>query len=94
MSELRFAVFGAGFWAPFQLAGWEETTCITVIREAMEEAVRRGVPREAATDFLLGHVFCRSVNWGSSSTSPGSRSPTPPSRPSKRRKRRSFGRTG
>jgi hypothetical protein len=27
-----------------------------VIREAMEEAVRRGVPREAARDFLLGHI--------------------------------------
>ena len=33
-------------------------TCITIIREAMEEAVSRGVPREAARDFLLGHVFC------------------------------------
>jgi hypothetical protein len=31
-------------------------TCITVIREGMEEAIRRGVPREAARDFLLGHL--------------------------------------
>lgn len=31
-------------------------TCVTVIREAMEEAIRRGVPREAARDFLLGHI--------------------------------------
>jgi hypothetical protein len=31
-------------------------TCITVIREAMDEAIRRGVPREAARDFLLGHI--------------------------------------
>lgn len=31
-------------------------TCVTVIREAMDEAVRRGVPPEAARDFLLGHV--------------------------------------
>ena len=31
-------------------------TCITVIREAMDEAVRRGVPAEAARDFLLGHI--------------------------------------
>ena len=30
--------------------------CITIIREAMDEAVRRGVPAEAARDFLLGHV--------------------------------------
>jgi len=31
-------------------------TCITVIREAMEEAIRRGVPRAAARDFVLGHI--------------------------------------
>ena len=31
-------------------------TCVVVIREAMEEAVRLGVPREAARDFLLGHI--------------------------------------
>jgi hypothetical protein len=31
-------------------------TCITVIREAMEEAIRRGVPRAAARDFILGHI--------------------------------------
>lgn len=33
-------------------------TCITVIREAMDEAIRRGVPAGAARDFLLGHIFC------------------------------------
>jgi hypothetical protein len=31
-------------------------TCISVIREAMDEAVRRGVPAAAARDFLLGHI--------------------------------------
>lgn len=31
-------------------------TCLTVIREAMDEAIRRGVPAEAARDFLLGHI--------------------------------------
>ncbi len=31
-------------------------TCMTVIREAMDEAIRRGVPAEAAKDFLLGHI--------------------------------------
>ncbi len=31
-------------------------TCVVAVREAMEEAVRRGVPREAARDFLLGHI--------------------------------------
>jgi len=30
--------------------------CITIIREAMDEAIRRGVPPEAARDFMLGHV--------------------------------------
>jgi hypothetical protein len=30
--------------------------CATVIREAMDEAIRRGVPAEAARDFMLGHV--------------------------------------
>ena len=30
--------------------------CITIIGEAMDEAVRRGVPPEAARDFMLGHV--------------------------------------
>jgi hypothetical protein len=31
-------------------------TCLTVVREAMDEAIRRGVPAEAARDFLLGHL--------------------------------------
>jgi D-apionate oxidoisomerase len=31
-------------------------TCIVMIREAMDEAIRRGVPPEAARDFLLGHI--------------------------------------
>lgn len=30
--------------------------CITIIREAMDEVVKRGVPEAAARDFLLGHV--------------------------------------
>ncbi len=30
--------------------------CCTIIREALDEAVRRGVPEEAARDFMLGHV--------------------------------------
>ncbi|HYP08592.1 MAG TPA: phosphogluconate dehydrogenase C-terminal domain-containing protein [Bryobacteraceae bacterium] len=36
-------------------------TCMTVIREAIDEAVRRGVPEEAAIDFILGHI---NVNIG------------------------------
>lgn len=31
-------------------------TCLAVIREAMDEAVRRGVPEPAARDFVLGHL--------------------------------------
>lgn len=31
-------------------------TCVTIMREAMDEAIRRGVPPEAARDFLLGHI--------------------------------------
>jgi hypothetical protein len=31
-------------------------TCLTVVREGLDEAVRRGVPSEAARDFLLGHL--------------------------------------
>lgn len=31
-------------------------TCITIIREALDEAVARGVPAAAARDFVLGHL--------------------------------------
>ena len=31
-------------------------TCMTVIREAVDEAVKRGVPEEAAREFILGHI--------------------------------------
>ena len=30
-------------------------TCLTIVREAMDEAVKLGVPEAAARDFLLGH---------------------------------------
>lgn len=39
--------------------GLSETVCATLLdamREAMEESIARGVPREAARDFLLGHM--------------------------------------
>ena len=39
--------------------GLSETVCaslLVVMREAMEECVARGVPKEAARDFLLGHM--------------------------------------
>jgi D-apionate oxidoisomerase len=31
-------------------------TCLTIIREATDEAVRRGVAEQAARDFILGHL--------------------------------------
>jgi hypothetical protein len=31
-------------------------TCLQVVREALDEAIRSGVPAEAARDFLLGHI--------------------------------------
>ena len=31
-------------------------TCLTILAEATDEAVRRGVPRAAARDFILGHM--------------------------------------
>ncbi len=32
------------------------STCIYVIREGLNEVIKRGVPEEAARDFLLGHL--------------------------------------
>lgn len=32
------------------------STCIHVIREGLDEVIKRGVPAEAARDFLLGHL--------------------------------------
>jgi len=31
-------------------------TCCVVMREAMDEVIKRGVPAEAARDFVLGHI--------------------------------------
>jgi D-apionate oxidoisomerase len=31
-------------------------TCINLLREGLDEAIRRGVPADAARDFLLGHI--------------------------------------
>jgi len=30
--------------------------CITIIKESMDEAIKRGVPADAARDFILGHI--------------------------------------
>jgi hypothetical protein len=31
-------------------------TCLSVVRESVEEGIRRGIPKEAAMDFILGHI--------------------------------------
>ena len=38
------------------LAETVAATCIVMIRDAMDEAIRRGLPAEIARDFLLGHI--------------------------------------
>jgi D-apiose dehydrogenase len=42
-SEQRFAVFGAGFWAAFQLAAWQEipdVRCVTIYNRTRDQAER------------------------------------------------------
>ena len=31
-------------------------TCLTIIKEALDEAVKLGVPEQAARDFVMGHL--------------------------------------
>ncbi|MBV9274844.1 MAG: semialdehyde dehydrogenase [Verrucomicrobia bacterium] len=31
-------------------------TCVTIMKQAMDEAVRHGIPEQAARDFCLGHI--------------------------------------
>ena len=38
------------------LAETVAATCLTVIREGLDEIVKRGVPEQAARDFILGHL--------------------------------------
>src|SRR3954451_3406706 len=52
MTELRFALFGAGFWASYQLAAWGEcpgvrcvAVCDPVLERAERLARRLSVPR-------------------------------------------------
>jgi predicted dehydrogenase len=54
MRELRFAVFGAGFWAPYQLAGWYElggAKCVAVYNRTAEKA------EKLARDFQIPAVY-------------------------------------
>jgi len=51
----RVTVEQMALWEP----GLSETVCaslLTVMREAMDEVVRRGVDKQVARDFLLGHM--------------------------------------
>lgn len=41
MSDLRFGVFGAGFWAPYQLSAWREVPgarCVAIYNRTMSKA--------------------------------------------------------
>ncbi len=44
-------------------------TCLSIIREGLDEVVRRGVPEAAARDFLMGHlnietaILFNEINW-------------------------------
>ncbi|MFB3921319.1 MAG: Gfo/Idh/MocA family protein [Terriglobia bacterium] len=51
MTELRFAVIGAGFWAPFQIGGWQDVNgvkcaaiCDRVVSKAEKVARDLGIP--------------------------------------------------
>ena len=53
---LKFVLFGAGFWAPYQLAAWQETPgaqCIAVCDPAQEKAAA------LANRFGITNVFSR-----------------------------------
>src|SRR5574341_1343082 len=41
MRPLRFALFGAGFWSPYQLAGWKELSgaeCVAIYNRTRAKA--------------------------------------------------------
>src|SRR5947208_15118268 len=46
MNDLRFGVFGAGFWAPFQLAAWNEVggvKCVAIYNRTVSKAEKLAV---------------------------------------------------
>ncbi len=45
--------------------------CLSLLRDAIDEAVGHGVPREAAEEFLLGHLSCLSAFFGGGRLSDG-----------------------
>lgn len=71
MSELKFAVFGAGFWAPFHMAGWGEVSgarCVAVYNRTRAKAEKLAErfsipcvyddPREMLAQEQLDFVDC------------------------------------
>lgn len=36
-------------------------TCLTIIRQAMDEAARHGVPLDMSRDFILGHIYAEAA---------------------------------
>ena len=60
MKELRFAIFGAGFWTRYQLSGWRElkgARCVAIYNRtrAKAEAIARefNIPARSWCDPLL-----------------------------------------
>ncbi len=54
MSELRFGLIGAGFWAPFHMAGWGEVDgakCVAVFNRTRAKA------EALASDFEIDRVY-------------------------------------
>jgi D-apionate oxidoisomerase len=45
--------------------------CLSLLRDAVEETASHGVPREAAEEFLLGHLSCLSAFFGGGRLSDG-----------------------
>lgn len=45
--------------------------CLSLLRDAIDETVGHGVPREAAEEFLLGHMSCLSAFFGGGRLSEG-----------------------
>lgn len=57
MSKLRFAMFGTGFWAAYQLAGWVETgevECVALYNRTKDKALKLarefGIPESSVYD--------------------------------------------
>jgi predicted dehydrogenase len=53
-TPLRFAVFGAGFWAPYQLSGWQEVggvECVAIYNRTVKKA------EAVARQFSIPAVF-------------------------------------